>query len=140
MINFFFQDVKKERLLRNRIRLLLEKISKDYDYNIGLINIVFCDDKYILEINRRYLSHDEYTDIITFNYNEKRIINGELYISIERVRENAEIYAEKFVNEIIRVIIHGILHLVGKNDKTDEELKEMRRLENFYLDVYKKIN
>jgi len=140
MINFFFQDIKKERLLRNRIRILLEKISKDYNYKIGLINIVFCDDECLLEINRRYLSHDEYTDIITFNYNEKRIIKGELYISIERVRENAEIYAEEFVNEIIRVIIHGILHLVGKNDKTDEELKEMRRQENFYLDLYQKIN
>jgi rRNA maturation RNase YbeY len=140
MISFYFEDIKRVRLYRYKIRDIIKQISKDYHLRTGILNIVFCNDQYLLEINREYLNLGDFTDIITFDNCEKNVLNGELFISIDRVKENANIYAEKFENELVRVIIHGILHLVGKNDKTSEESEEMRKEENFYLDIYNKKN
>ena len=88
----------------------------------------------MLEKNKTYLNHNTLTDIITFDYSEKDEISGDLFISIERVRENAKIYNVTFELELSRVLIHGILHLIGFGDKTDEEIKTMRQKENFYLE------
>ena len=103
----------------------------------GEISVVFCSDAYLLEVNRRYLGHDYYTDIITFDYGdpEKGRIAGDLMIGIDTVGENASKYGVSFENELHRVIIHGILHLCGYGDKSPEEEKKMRALENRYLEL-----
>ena len=110
------------------------EVIKAENKQIGEINCIFCDDEYLLEKNKTYLNHNTLTDIITFDYSEKDEISGDLFISIERVRENAKIYNVTFELELSRVLIHGILHLIGFGDKTDEEIKTMRQKENFYLE------
>jgi rRNA maturation RNase YbeY len=101
--------------------------------NTGDISVVFCSDDYILSVNNQYLKHDYYTDIITFDYCEGNIVSGDLLISIDRVKENASDRGELFIDELHRVIIHGILHLVGYKDKTEMESNQMREKENYYL-------
>ena len=103
----------------------------------GDIVILFCSDEYLLEINKKHLNHDYYTDIITFDYCVEKIVSGDLYISIDRVKENAKVFNETFMNELTRVVIHGVLHLCGYNDKTDSDQKIMRNLENKYLAINK---
>lgn len=95
----------------------------------GDITYIFCSDDYLLKINKEYLNHDYYTDIITFDYSEKGIISGDLFISIDRVKDNAEQLNQTFESELNRVIIHGILHLIGFKDKTEEEAQLMRQKE-----------
>ena len=99
----------------------------------GVLSFVFCDDNYLLSINQKYLNHDTFTDIITFDYCEGNSISGDLFISLERVEENANEHSTTFHNELNRVVIHGVLHLCGYKDKTDEEAKTMRRKEDYYL-------
>ncbi len=106
------------------------------NYMTGTINIIVTSDEKLLETNKNYLGHDYYTDIITFNSNKGNIINGELYISFDRVSENASNYGVSFVDELKRVIIHGVLHLVGYNDKLPEEKKQMTIKENQYLNKF----
>ncbi len=101
----------------------------------GDISVIFCSDDYLKQININYLNHHYYTDIITFDYSDNKIISGDLFISINRVRENAEINNENFNKEICRVIIHGILHLCGYKDKTSKEKEEMRKLEDSFLNL-----
>lgn len=102
-------------------------------FKSGAIAVVLCSDDYLLEVNRRYLNHDYYTDIITFDYTENGRLSGDLMISIDTVRANAETYNVMFHVELFRVIIHGIMHLSGYKDKTDEEAEKMRERENYYL-------
>ena len=102
----------------------------------GEIVCIFCDDKYLLEKNIKYLNHDYLTDVITFNYCEDRTVSGDILISVERVRENAKSYNVSFFTEIKRVIVHGLLHLLGYDDKTNSSKKEMTEKEDFYLNLY----
>ena len=104
---------------------------------MGEIAYLFCDDEKILEINRTYLQHDFYTDIITFDYSEEDTISGDIFISIDTVRSNSQKYQTEFMEELHRVIIHGILHLCGVNDKSEEEETEMREAENSALTLLK---
>ena len=104
-------------------------------YSLGELSIIFCCDEYLLNINKKHLSHDCYTDIITFNYNVEKNLNGDLFISVDRVKDNATLFNENFNIELFRVIIHGVLHLCGFNDKTIDEQKEMRSKENHYLSL-----
>ena len=113
----------------------LNNCIQDLDYRTGEISIIFCSDDYLLDINKKYLNHDYFTDIITFNYNEKNTIIGDLFISIDRVRENAKGLKVDFNNELFRVIIHGVLHLCGYNDKTQDQQKEIRAKEDEFLDL-----
>ena len=99
------------------------------------ISYIFCDDNYLLNLNINYLDHDTLTDIISFDYSVGKIISGDIFISIERVKENAENFKVDFKNELHRVIIHGILHYCGYKDKTEDEKKEMRYKEDYYLNV-----
>ena len=103
----------------------------------GDIVLIFCSDQYLLEINKKHLNHDYYTDIITFDYCVEKIVSGDLYISIDRVKENSKTFNESFINELSRVVIHGVLHLCGYNDKTEADQKIMRNLENKYLAINK---
>ena len=104
-------------------------------YNLGELSIIFCCDEYLLDINKKHLNHDFYTDIITFNYNVEKKLNGDLFVSVDRVKDNAILFNENFNVELFRVIIHGVLHLCGFNDKTIDEQKEMRSKENYYLSL-----
>ncbi len=133
MIRFFNKDIK----FTLKDKLVLKKWIKEtvaaYGYTLGDINIILCDDPSILEINTQFLRHDYYTDIITFDYTQEDVINGELYISIDTVRANAEEYDQEFPDELHRVIIHGILHLCGLDDHSEEDIQEMRTAENAAL-------
>ena len=99
----------------------------------GQISFVFCSDERLLEINQTYLKHFYYTDVITFNYNSNDVISGDIFISIDRINENANKFKEPFEKELSRVMVHGVLHLLGFKDKTLKERKEMRNLENLHL-------
>lgn len=103
----------------------------------GIINLIFCTDAYLLEINQQYLNHDYYTDIITFQYSDNQEISGDLYISIDRVKENAKEFEVSFKHELNRVMIHGVLHLCGYKDKSAKAKKEMKFKEDFYLNKLK---
>ena len=100
---------------------------------LGDITLIFCTDEELLAINKEHLDHDYYTDIITFNYNNDSIISGDLFISVDRIKDNTTQLAVSMEEELHRVCYHGVLHLVGYNDKTDQEIEIMRAKENFYL-------
>ena len=102
-------------------------------FTAGEINYIFCDDAYLLDLNIEFLNHDTLTDIISFDYTLGKLINGDVYISIQRVRENADDFGVSFANELHRVMIHGILHYCGYKDKTKDEITEMRSKENYYI-------
>ncbi len=118
---------------------VIEEIVSDKNQQVGTINIIFGSDDYVLEMNRKFLNHDYYTDILTFDYSENPYISGDLFISIDRVAENAKEFNVEFVSELNRVIIHGILHLVGLNDKDKNDQIEMTLKEDKYLILWDKI-
>jgi len=112
----------------------IKKVIVSEKKKLGAIQYIFCDDNYLLKINRTYLNHDTLTDIITFSTSDsKEIISGEIYISIERITENAIVQSSSFNDELSRVIIHGVLHLVGYDDNCDNDKKIMRSKEDYYL-------
>jgi rRNA maturation RNase YbeY len=102
---------------------------------IGQISIIFCSDHYILDVNQKYLQHDYFTDIIAFDYCEGDRLSGDLFISVDTVRENALEYGTEFKDELNRVIVHGLLHLIGYDDHSEEDISEMRSKENYYLSL-----
>lgn len=108
----------------------IEKIVTNEGSTLGELNYIFCNDEYLHKINVEFLQHDTYTDIISFDYTLGKTISGDIYISVERVKENAEKFSVTFDNELHRVMIHGVLHYLGIKDKTEEEKKEMRNKEN----------
>ncbi len=103
---------------------------------LGSINFIFCDDDYLLGLNRKHLNHDEFTDIITFDYSEGRTLSGDIFISTERVKENAVIFKKGFQKELLRVMAHGVLHLLGYNDKTSKEVSMMRGKEEEKMKMF----
>ncbi|MBP8915901.1 MAG: rRNA maturation RNase YbeY [Chitinophagales bacterium] len=136
MIQFVEENVKfplpNKNLTKKWIKLVIEASQK----KVGDICIIFCDDEYLLNINRQYLNHDYYTDIITFDYVEGNKISGDLFISLDTVKSNSVKFSESFELEAKRVIIHGILHLLGLKDKSETEALEMRSAENRALELY----
>ena len=137
MLRFTDQDVKSRLKGKAVIRQWIYKVLKDRVYAAGEINIVFCSDEYLLNINKTSLGHDYYTDIITFDYCEGNLVSGDLFISLDTVLANSTTYRQMFTPqfkcELLRVIIHGILHLAGEDDITPYRQKKMRRAENFCL-------
>lgn len=135
MIRYFSEGIKFDlqgKLANNRwLRFVAEAEAK----RIGEVNIIFCSDPYILDVNINYLGHDYYTDIITFDYVEGDVLSGDLFISIDSVRENASFYRADFPTELRRVMVHGLLHLIGYDDHTPAEQKEMRSKEDYYLSL-----
>ena len=119
-----------------KVQKWIAEVVKRRDRQVGNINYLFCDDAYLLQVNRQYLDHDTYTDIITFDYVAGGLISGDIMISVERVRDNAEKFGVLFVDELHRVIIHGVLHLLGQGDKSDSEAREMRRQEEAALGLW----
>ena len=135
MISYFFEDtdfVYKGKALNNRwLRTVIESEIR----STGNISIIFCSDNYILDINQRFLGHDYFTDIITFDYCEGSKISGDLFISVDSVRENAIEYGVPFYEELNRVMVHGILHLIGYDDHTEDDIRQMRSKEDYYLSL-----
>lgn len=132
MIAFFYETdfkLKDSRVWKNWIK---ESVQKE-GFSIGELNYIFCDDEYILEINRDYLNHDYYTDVIGFQYSQGSDLTGDIYISVDRITENAKENQTEFKNELARVMIHGVLHFMGYGDKTELEKQKMTELEDFYL-------
>ena len=118
-----------------KVRNWIEKILKQEGKTAGAISYLFCTDDYLLGINREFLQHDFYTDIITFDYSDKNKIEGEIFISIDRVKENAKTFKQPFEKELMRTIIHGILHLCGYSDKSPKDKKRMTAKENEALQL-----
>ena len=135
MISYYFEDtdfVFKGKTLNNR---WLKLVAESEIRRIGDISIILCSDNYILDVNQKYLQHDYFTDIITFDYCEGDKISGDLFISVDTVRDNAVEYGTEFVDELNRVMVHGVLHLIGYDDHEEEDIKEMRAKENYYLSL-----
>jgi probable rRNA maturation factor len=136
-VHFHYADVrplslKKKKVLKDFVVQIFLKEGK----GLETINFIFCSDSYLLEINKSYLRHDYYTDIITFDLSEGDLTVGEVYISIDRVKENSEIHATSFREELLRVIFHGALHLIGYKDKKKSEITLMREKEEYYLRLF----
>ena len=138
LTNFFSEDKAFDVKGKKNIRELIKKICVEENKKLGFINCVFCSDNYLIEINNKYLQHDYFTDIITFDHSEnKKNIEGDLYISIDRTKENAKKYNVDENTELISEIIHGILHLIGYKEKKKKEKTLMSEKENKYLSLYK---
>jgi rRNA maturation RNase YbeY len=141
MVKYFREDTrfvfKGRRENSEWIKDVIASESGKVKFKAGDINIIFCSDEYLLELNNKFLSHDYFTDIITFDNCSGNIISGDLFISIDRVRENSKIYSSGFEEELHRVIIHGILHLLGYKDKTKAQSNLMREKEGTYLNIRK---
>lgn len=136
MINIFFEDTDEFDLSKLNVESNIEKLVTNEDRTLGDVNYILCSDAYILDINRQYLNHDYYTDVISFDYCEDNVISGDIFISVDTVADNAKEYGVTFEKELARVMIHGVLHFVGYNDKSDEEVPVMRAKENQYLSLF----
>lgn len=133
MVSYFSQDTdfkfKSKRLTSQWLKLVAQAESK----KLGAVSVIFCSDNYLLDINKKYLNHDYFTDIITFDYCEGDLISGDLFISIDSVKDNSEFFKSCFEDELNRVIVHGVLHLIGYDDHTESDVAVMRSKEDFYL-------
>lgn len=132
-ISFQAESIKFSMPDKKVVKEWIKNTIAEESKSVGEVSIVFCSDEYLLKVNNEFLKHDFYTDIITFDYCEDDLVSGDLLISIDRVRENAEIQKGLFIDELHRVIIHGILHLLGYHDKAKNEVKVMREKEDYYL-------
>lgn len=135
MINFNFETIlhlEEEKRLKEWIA---EAVAAE-EFLVGEINYVFCTDEYLHKINLQYLNHDTYTDIISFDYRVGKRLHGDIFISVDRVRENATKFEVDFNSELLRVLIHGILHFCGYKDKLDNEVNAMRAKEDYYVARY----
>lgn len=132
-LSLFFEEIERLNLNGQYLQKLIGSLIQKEEKIFGDISVIFCSDEYLLKINEQYLGHNYYTDIVTFDYVEKSVISGDLFISVDRVAENAEKYGNSFIEELHRVLIHGVLHLVGYKDNTTEEQSLMRDKEDFYL-------
>ena len=135
MVSYFKEDTKFDFKEKRRTNRWLKLVAESEIRRLGDISIIFCSDNYILDVNIKYLKHDYYTDIITFDYCEGETLSGDLFISVDSVRENALFYGAEFADELNRVIVHGLLHLIGYDDHSEADKKVMRSKENYYLSL-----
>ena len=136
MIHFFYEDcLPFNQTLQKKLEKTTQLVEKE-GFNQGELSVIFCSDDYLLSLNKMYLNHDYFTDIITFSYNEEGIVSGDLFISVDRTKENAEKNNVSISNELARLVIHGMLHLCGFNDKSQEEINVIRKKEEEYLKMF----
>ena len=135
MITYNCENVKMPAIKKRETTKWIRAVAATYGKKVGEVGYLFCNDEHILEVNREYLGHDYYTDIITFDYCEGDVLNGDLVISLDTVRSNAELFGKPYDEELHRVIIHGILHLCGQNDKGPGEREQMEAAENRALAI-----
>ena len=137
MISFQSENIKMPKLDRKATRKWIESVATSYNgLKVGKLNYIFCGDERILEVNRQFLGHDYYTDIITFDYSEPGVVNGDMYISLDTVMSNSLKFRTPYETELMRVIIHGVLHLCGINDKGRGERAVMEAAENRALEMW----
>lgn len=139
MISYHNEDTSFLYKGKTKNNQWLKLVAESEIKKIGSIAIIFCSDNYILDVNLKYLQHDYFTDIITFDYCEGNVLSGDLFISVDSVRENASFYGTEFSDELNRVIVHGLLHLIGYDDHTEDEQRVMREKENYYLSLRSQI-
>lgn len=134
-INFNYNEIAKLTFPKLPVKNWIKYLIQLNGLKLGSVSYIFCDDSYILQVNKEYLNHDYFTDIITFNYNEDKIVSGDLFISVDTVITNAETYKVTFEQELYRVMIHGVLHLIGFDDVTEELQLEMTQKEDEALNI-----
>lgn len=134
MIQFFYENLPES--VNTDYTIWLKDIILSEGKKLGEINYIFCDDEYLLKVNQDYLQHDYYTDIITFDYVKGKTISGEIFVSLQRISDNASTLSKNYEEELRRVLAHGILHLCGYKDKTEQEEQLMRSKEDFYIAKY----
>jgi len=135
-ISFFYEGIDYQIVEPSATKQWISSIIQQEGFTIDSINYIFCSDEYLLKINQEYLQHDTYTDIITFDQSEEEdIIAGDIFISIDRIRENSKTFNVSEYDELCRVLIHGVLHLMGQGDKTEEEKSIMRKKEEACLSL-----
>ncbi|MDP2452995.1 MULTISPECIES: rRNA maturation RNase YbeY [unclassified Kaistella] len=135
MIQFFFENIAPIEIDSRTTEWLGELINQE-SKKLGTINYIFLSDEGLLKVNQDFLNHDYYTDVITFDYVKGKTISADIYVSLPRISENAMTLSKDFTSELNRVLAHGILHLCGYKDKTNEEQTEMRNKEDFYLNIF----
>lgn len=138
-ISFFCEQTEMPAIQKTLVRNWIKQVAATHGKRVGEISYIFCDDEKILEVNRQYLQHDYYTDIITFDYTEGDKIAGDLFISLDTVRSNAELFKQDYETELHRVVVHGVLHLCGINDKGPGEREIMEKCENEALAILTKM-
>ena len=138
-IRFLSQSGDFELAEPEKVRRWIVEVVQRRGMTVGNINYLFCDDEYLLGVNQQYLQHDTYTDIITLDYVAGTLVSGDILISVERVGENAQLFGVPFGQELRRVVVHGVLHLLGQGDKSDAEAAEMRRLEGEALELWDRL-
>lgn len=132
-INYYAEGVRVPPFRRREVSSWIGEVAGQYDYVVGDISYQFCDNERILEVNREYLGHDYYTDVITFDQSREQLLFADIIISLEMVEDNAREYGESFERELLRVMIHGVLHIMGFGDDEEEEIREMRAAEEAAL-------
>ena len=137
-VDFNFEDVDFSLPDEQSLKDWIDYAVKNEHCFTGNLSYIFCSDEYLWDMNKQYLGHDYYTDIITFDYVEDKYVSGDMFISYDRVCDNAENFNVSRETELLRVMIHGVLHLVGYDDLTDEQEAEIHKMEDFYIDVYNK--
>lgn len=133
MIRFTTDSIEMPVLDERKVSRWIRSVAADYGFAVGNINYIFCSDERELEVNRQFLGHDYYTDVITFDYSTPSTLNGDIFISLDTVQSNAETVGATFENELRRIIIHGVLHLTGQGDKTPETKAQMTAKEESAL-------
>ena len=137
MVSFIADSIEMPALDERKVTRWIRSVAADYNFAVGNINYIFCSDERELEVNRQFLGHDYYTDVITFDYTSGKTLNGDIFISLETVRSNAEMMGVSFDAELLRILIHGVLHLTGQGDKTPETKAQMTAKEEHALALYK---
>lgn len=132
-INFHSEEIRFTLTLKKKLRAWINQTIESENLEVGTVSYIFCNDEYLHEMNVKYLNHDTYTDIITFDYSEGKLVSGDLFISYDRIKQNAKTFNNSIKNELHRVMIHGVLHLCKYGDKTEKEKATMRSKENHYL-------
>lgn len=135
-ILFHHEDVKPLKIPRKDLKNWIKSVVVAEGKKLGDVNYIFCTDDYLLEVNKQYLDHDYYTDIITFDYVEDNIISGDIFVSIDRVKDNSDQFGVSFDVELRRILVHGVLHLLGYPDKEPDQKKLMTAKEDFYLATF----
>jgi len=135
-ISFTSHEIKFIFKNKRKVVSWIKEVLYNNDKKLGVVSIIFTSDNYLLQINKQYLNHNYFTDVITFDYSYKSKIEGDIFISIETIYANSLEYHSTFNNELLRVVIHGVLHLIGFNDQTHEERNVMRKQENECLEIY----
>ena len=135
-INFQFEDAEIQFSDLKKVENWINQTIETEKCFTGNVTYIFCSDNYLLDVNRKYLNHDYFTDVITFDYVKNCKISGDIFISIDRITENAKIFNVSRENELLRVMIHGVLHLIGYDDQTDEQEVKIHSKEDFYLNIY----